>query len=78
MANKKKDDPIDVPELSDEPEEVQPVVLEDNGADNKHFVKGEWAGHPHYQCAHCEYDTLFIDLMSEHLFWVHSILEEEK
>lgn len=42
------------------------------------FEMGKWNGIEQFKCAHCAFDTLIKDEMIEHLFWVHSIMIEEK
>jgi len=76
MAKKKKDDllskSIDQHALTGRADSDQPTP-----AENEHYTTGTWAGHEQFRCKHCEFDTLELDVMVEHLFWMHSILLDD-
>jgi len=50
----------------------------DLGEEKADYTLGQWNGREQFNCAHCAFDTLIKDEMIEHLFWVHSIMIEEK
>ncbi|MCI0550519.1 MAG: hypothetical protein L0287_06165 [Anaerolineae bacterium] len=38
------------------------------------YTVGSWAGRPQYQCKECQFETLDLDAMLEHLLRVHSVI----
>jgi hypothetical protein len=71
MAKKKKDE-SDQHTLTGRADSDQPTP-----AANKHYTTGTWASYEQFRCKHCEFDTLELDVMVEHLFWMHSILLDD-
>jgi hypothetical protein len=62
MARKKKSDIV----------EEQPA--QESAPAEIGYKVGQWAGKPQYQCKQCEFDTLDLDAMLEHLLAVHSVI----
>lgn len=52
----------------------QPSEKIANDQAKKGYTIGQWAGHEQFRCRECEYDTLDLDVMLEHLLMVHSVV----
>lgn len=58
------------------PPPTPPQIEEHNlerGAEVYGYTVGSWAGHEQYQCNHCEFDSLELGVMEEHVMLAHGI-----
>lgn len=68
---KKKDESISPPVSSaDTPPFSENTKI--GGEESKGYTIGQWAGKEQYRCKQCEFDTLDMDVMLDHLIRMHS------